>query len=327
MSNAGQEHRTIETSAQDVGARAVAWLERQEQGNWSPANQAEFEAWLAESLAHQTAYWRVAEAWSRADRLRVLTRAKAAKAPSVLAGWPLAFRIAAAAGIAVVIGAGALRYMQVTRTEAYTTPIGAREFLTLADGSQITLNTNTSLRITADQRHVWLDRGEAYFQIKHDPRHPFMVTIGERRVTDLGTSFFIRRDPGRIEVALLQGSARFGSRDESQKAQSLLLTPGDDVTATADSMSVAKKAVADLATKLGWRHGVLVFKHTTLAAAAAEFNRYNRERLVVGDPETAKLTISGIFPANDLNPFTEVVQSVFRLRVANNGDEVVLTRR
>ena len=237
------------------------------------------------------------------------------------------FRVAAVLGVAAMLGVGTVRYLQVTRTDTYTTPIGAREFLTLADGSQITLNTNTSLRITADQRKVWLDKGEAYFQIKHDAANPFSVIIGDRRVTDLGTSFFIRRDAGRIEVALLQGAARFGARDAAQHSQSLLLSPGDDMTATDDSMSVSKKAVRDLADKLGWRRGVLVFKHTTLSAAAAEFNRYNRDRIVVNDPETAKLTISGTFPANDLNPFTEVVQSVFRLRVAKEDGEVVLSRR
>ena len=320
----GAQLRT-DTAAQEVNARAAAWLEHQERGHWTAHDQIAFDAWLDESLAHQTAYWRLAEAWSRADRLRVLGRGGDG-AKSARLGWPWALRVAAVLGIAVVMGAGVLRYLQVMRTETYATPVGAREFLTLADGSQITLNTNTSLRITADQRKAWLDRGEAYFQIKHDARHPFVVMIGDRRVTDLGTAFFIRRDPGRIEVALLQGAARFGSGEESRKADSLLLKPGDDLTATAESMSVARKAAGDLADRLGWRHGVLVFKHTTLAAAAAEFNRYNREQLVVSDSETAKLTISGTFPANDLSPFTEVVQSVFRLRVTKSGGDVVLSR-
>lgn len=322
MSGAQTESR-MNASAQEVNACAAAWLERQERGDWTAQDQIELDAWLDLSFAHQTAYWRLAEAWSRADKLRVLGAPKDEEASR----WPRALRIAAVLGMAAVIGAGAFRYLQVTRTETYTTPVGAREFLTLADGSQITLNTNTSLRITADQRKVWLDKGEAYFQIKHDARHPFAVTIGEKRVTDLGTSFFIRRDPGRIEVALLQGAARLGSKDETRKSDSLLLKPGDDVTATADSMSVAKKAVADLSDRLGWRRGVLVFKHTTLAAAAAEFNRYNRRQLVVRDPKTAQLTISGTFPSNDLSPFTEVVQSVFGLDIARADNKIVLSRK
>ena len=52
--------------------------------------------------------------------------------------------------------------------------------MNFADGSRIELNTNTVLRarMTTDQRIVWLEKGEAYFRIKHDSTHPFIVMVG-----------------------------------------------------------------------------------------------------------------------------------------------------
>ena len=72
--------------------------------------------------------------------------------------------------------------------------------------------------------------------------------------------------------------------------------------------------------------GLLIFKYTSLADAAAEFNRYNRQKIVIADPDAARLQIIGTFPANEVDAFIEVAQSVFRLHVEHRGDEIVLSR-
>ncbi len=126
-------------------------------------------------------------------------------------------KIAAALAVISLAGTGAFTLFQGPKAQTYSTTIGGRETLTLDDGSQIELNTNTSVRVAygANQRNVWLDKGEAYFRITHDPAHPFMVTLGDKRVTDLGTKFLIRRDsrPGRGRAAgrksPLRGCGRF----------------------------------------------------------------------------------------------------------------------
>ena len=77
----------------------------------------------------------------------------------------------------------------------FSTEVGGHETVTFSDGTRIELNTNTVLRarMTTAQRTVWLDKGEAYFQVKHDPAHPLTVIAGHR-VTDLGTEFLVRDD-------------------------------------------------------------------------------------------------------------------------------------
>ena len=151
--------------------RAADWLQRREFWNWSEADQAALDAWLDESLAHRVAYHRLEAAWQRTDRLAALRGYRHEEIASGDAGR--LFLRAAAAFIAVaVIGAAAAIYTWQPKAKSYSTATGERETLSLSDGSQIELNTNTSLRArmtTGAERQVWLDKGEAYFQVKHDP--------------------------------------------------------------------------------------------------------------------------------------------------------------
>jgi len=150
--------------------------------------------------------------------------------------------------------------------------------------------------------------------------------IGNRRVTDLGTAFLIRRDESRMEVAVVQGRVRFDAPNSTAAKQTAMLTAGDVVTAAGDTMSSVRKSSQALANELGWRRGVLVFDNTTLAGAIEEFNRYNRQKLVITDPAAARLAIVGTFPIKDVSAFTDAAQDIFRLRVENRGSEIVISR-
>src|SRR6185437_10529239 len=120
--------------------------------------------------------------------------------------------IAAAIVVCGAVGAGSLLWLRSAEPQytAYATAIGGQKTLALADGTRIELNTDTQVRLlNGDHRKVWLDKGEAYFQVHHDAAHPFEVMSGNLKVTDLGTAFFVKRHAADTEVALVEGSARF----------------------------------------------------------------------------------------------------------------------
>jgi len=311
--------------ASDVQAEAARWLERSERADF---NAAELDAWLAQSPAHTIAFLRVKDVWGRADRLQALAAAPTEQTEPQRRPKAILFAIAAAIGAIAVLGVAGTRYVLAPYERTYSTDIGGRELVAFADGTQIELNTNTVLRarMTTQSRMVWLDKGEAYFQVKHDPAHPFTVITGDHRITDLGTKFFIRRDPGRLEVALLEGRVRFGASDAKSSADSDLLTPGDQAIATANSVSVQKISLTSLKNELSWRRDMLVFNHTTLAEAAREINRYNQSKLVIADPAVGRLTIGGTFAKNDIGAITSAARELFNLRVEEHGDEIVISR-
>jgi transmembrane sensor len=304
----------------EIKAEAAAWLQRRDFGEWTENDAAELEAWLAQSHLHAAAYWRLEAAWEQTYRLSVLRRADAepARAP----GWftlPMMMRTAAVLVAAAVLGAGAIIALEMPRDRTYATGIGGHEVVKFADGSQIELNTDTVLRahMTTQERTIWLDRGEAFFRVKHDSAHPLVVIAGKQRITDLGTQFLVRREGSELKVALLEGRVRFGTTN---------LMPGDEAVATANSVVVSKRSVEELTNEIAWRNGVLVFRHATLAEAVKAFNRYSDRKMVVPDPAVGRRTVGGTFRTNDVEGFTAVVQDLLGLRVANEGNQIVIGR-
>jgi len=241
---------------------------------------------------------------------------------------PIFLKLAAGIAAVAVLGVGGMAYFSRADERLYTTDVGGRELITFADGTRIELNTETVLRtrMTTEARTVWLDKGEAYFRVKHDPAHPFVVYAGARRVTDLGTAFLMRRDTGRLKVALLEGRVRIGAADADASSQTALLVPGDEAVATAESMSVKHKGADDLNNETTWRRGTLTFKYTPLAEAISEFNRYNRQKLIVTDPAVARMTIYGVFPTDDVEAFVDVARHVLRLHVERRNGNIMISR-
>lgn len=309
-----------------IDAEASRWIERADREDWSEADQAELDSWLASSPAHAVSYLRLYDAWHRADRLAALRSVNAEAEPAPARSWMLLMRVAAVLCVVAIAGFATTNYLSVPKDQLFQTPVGGRETIRLSDGSLVELNTNTALRIraSADKRLIMLDKGEAYFQVKHDARHPFVVEAKDGRVVDLGTRFTVRDGSDHLEVALVEGRARFVSA--ASKSKAAVLTPGDVVVATADSMSVTRRSAQELADALGWRHGVLVFDHTTLADAAAELNRYNREKIVIADPDVRRRIIGATIPVNGVEAFTRVAEKIFGVHVEKSGREIIISR-
>ena len=318
---------TIRDRAEDIRARAAAWLiERRDSEEWTEKNQADLDAWLGASPAHRVAYLRLDSTWSRADRLAALHPVSAA--PRKKNRLAIIKRAVAGFAVIAVLAMGYVALFSVSKEQSYATEIGGRKTVVLADGSRVELNTNTALRtaMKGDQRTVWIDKGEAFFQIRHDAAHPFVVVAGNGRITDIGTKFSVRRDAAAIEVALVEGRARFDAIGGHAQGQSTVLTPGDQIVANAVSVSKTRKSTEELSRELGWRKGVLVFDNLPLADVAARFNRYNRQQLVIAGADVGRLTIVGTFRTDGVARFSHIARDILGLQVTRRNDEIIISR-
>jgi transmembrane sensor len=333
---ASEQENMCREGATEIDLLAADWLQRQQFWAWGEADQAALDAWLAESRAHRVAYWRQKAVWTNAQRLVALrpmggpsAHEADMKSPGLLSRRAIhPSRVAAAIAVVALIGSGSAYFLSPVPDRVYATDVGGHETVTFADGTRVELNTNTVLRtrMTTASRTIWLDRGEAFFHVKHDPAHPFTVIADGHRITDLGTKFDVRRDADGLEVALLEGKVRVGSVDSAGPSREAMLAPGDIATVSGKAMSIASKPIQSLKDELSWRRGVLVFKYRTLADVAAEFNRYNDKKIVVADADVGKLMIFGTFRTEDVDLFTRVTQKALGLTVRDEGNQILISR-
>jgi transmembrane sensor len=307
---------------------AARWLLRREEDDWSSEDQMRLDAWLDASPQHKVTFWRLESGWQKVDRLASLRRPGASEPhaaptrkawkPAVVGGLLAACLVAAAVLILPATG--------LVGGDSYATDIGGRATAPLADGTKVELNTQTKLRaaVTRKGREVWLDRGEAYFEVAHDASRPFVVHAGPKTVTVLGTKFSVRRDGDRVEVAVVEGRVRVADTG-SARVKPALLTRGDMVIADGASTLVATTSVERVASVLTWRQGLLSFDQSTLSDAAQEFNRYNRKTLVIGDPQAGAMRIGGSFEAENVEAFVRLLQEAYGLKVEDNGDSVKIS--
>lgn len=316
--------------AQDASARAAAYIVAQEDGPWSDEDQAALDAWLTESDGNRAAYWRLKHSWREADRIGALGRGVQHDddKPSRSRRWWLPTAIAAS--LVAMVGAG---YVVTTKapdapqqiaTQAFKTEIGGRRIVGLSDGSRIQLNTASLVRtaVTPDKREVWLDRGEAYFEVRHLEGQPFIVHAGNRQVTVLGTKFSVRRDGDKVTVSVLEGRVRVDEVAGKREVRSSIITGGDIAFAKGDATLVTARSEARVESALSWRTGTLTFDQDNLADVAAEFNRYNTKPLVVADPEAGKMRIGGSFPADKPEEFVQLLRDAYGLKVTESATEI-----
>lgn len=314
--------------AADVQLRAAEWvIERYEVSQWNAERQAALDIWLAESPTHLLAYWRLKAAWESTHRLAALrnTSFGSHRAVKTKSWRPLGFRLLAATTVLAVAGVWMFSRWPTDQEKVYVTPVGGRETITLADGSKIELNTATEIRVRPRTRFVRLIKGEAFFQVRHNALKPFIVLASDHRIMDVGTKFLMKDDGRRLQVTLIEGSVRFESANAKVRTHSEVLKPGDVAVATVDAVSVIRKSPRSIADASAWRKGMLVFRDATLADAAAEFNRYNREQMVIENEPASRIRIDGTFHADNISGFTNMAEHVFELRVHRHGNEIVIS--
>lgn len=317
-----RRHQAIEDQALD-------WLIRRGEPGWSGEDQIQFDDWLAESMANRAAWLRAEHGWAQADRVRSLGDwdDRPDSGYRGVKWWPAA--IAASLLLSVGIGGYALAPQFAGQPQAqaarFDTPVGGRKVIPLADGSRIELNTQSVVRAAVDEksRDIWLDSGEAYFEVRHRDGEPFVVHAGRRTITVLGTKFSVRRENDRVTVNVVEGRVRV---DDGQGGNSsaAIITAGDTAISRSGSTLIAPKSEQRVENALAWRDGMLNFNLIPLPEVAAEFNRYNRTQLSI-DPSAAGIPIGGTFEASNVSAFVRLLHDAYGLKTEQDGERIKIS--
>ncbi|UTW51106.1 FecR family protein [bacterium SCSIO 12827] len=290
-----QDHSTHQPPDDVIFAQAVSWLTRLRERN---ADAADFQAWLAADPRHDAAFAEAECLWGRLELpTRKLTDTEIGRTHTTRWQRPL-HGLAAAAALMILLGAGLLCRddIAIRLQSDYITSIGVRAPVDLADGSRITLNTDTAIAIdmTDNGRHVRLFRGEAWFDVAPDAARPFTVDtpMGTVRVT--GTRFNLRIADSKADVSLTEGRVRLTDR---RLGDTLILTPGESAQLTAAGISPPKPF--DRTAVTAWLRGQFVFYDMPLSSVVAEINRYSPGRIVIAKDALRDLKVSGVFHTDD----------------------------
>jgi transmembrane sensor len=236
----------------------------------------------------------------------------------ILPGWT---RIAAI--LLVVASVSGLLYLFNHHTAvperlltSNTTPIND----TLPDGSQITLNRQSSIAYPATfsrDRSIRL-KGEAFFKIAPDEKRPFHVYANGVTITVLGTSFNVRESGGSTEIIVETGLVRV-----SDSLHSFLLHPSEKVVLHQGDSALLKDSTHSALYQY-YRTKEFVCDNTPLWQLAQSLEEAYDVKITIADPSLRALRINTTFRNTSLDQILSIIQETFRIKATRSGNLVTL---
>ena len=223
----------------------------------------------------------------------------------------------------------------------YSTSIGESRMISLADGSSVTLNTNSILEqdFSRKQRVIRLVSGEAVFDVAHDKSRPFLVYAADGVIRAVGTKFAVRLEPDNVRVTVTEGRVEMQRRavnggdgralavanstiavaavhDENMlRAAPVLLQQGEageiDRVEGASKQAVSER---DMAERLSWVNGQLVFYDRELQSVIAEVARYTPVTIQIEDDALRTRRITGIIQIGDVSVMLDTIEQSLGVR-------------
>ena len=186
------------------------------------------------------------------------------------------------------------------------TPRGGQYQVNLPDGTRVWMNSASVLKFPTSfaaqpNRRVELT-GEAYFEVAHDPKHPFKVKTAQQEVEVLGTHFNINSytDEASTRTTLLQGRV---------KVNSTILKPGQESVLTSTSILVKP---ADIETTMAWKNGYFIFKNEDLPGIMRKISRWYDVEIVY--PES----LAGKHFEGSISRFKNVAEVLRKFELTGN---------
>ena len=236
------------------------------------------------------------------------------------------------AGLIVLIGSSAAPQT----TERFATRHGEQRTERLADASVLHLNTDTSVvvRYSHSERKVYIEHGQAVFEVAHDTARPFRVVAGSAEVVAVGTQFDVYLEPGATRVTVIEGRVRVEPAPKEgwlNRALEKLGAAAPTYVAAGQQLRVVDGAPSspvqvDVQHACAWLRREIEFERWPLASVAAEFNRYSATPIDIETPALRELVVSGAFAADDTESFIAFLRSLDGVRVQVTPTRIAVSK-
>jgi transmembrane sensor len=336
---------------------ASEWLVRLQQDDVTEADVAAWLKWCAADKASMEAFERVQQLYDQLQALPVSEKKAFARlhpAPGsrlhprdlLRSGlewlrersFPEMTGLAAMSLAAVVglITVGVVQRMPVLESRDYQAPRGVQQSLLLADRSHITLASASEIvsDFTPSIRLIKLRKGEAYFEVQHDQKRPFVVKTDAMTVTAVGTKFNVRTSGTRTVVAVTEGAVEVTTE---QTLRDPLQGPGsegagpDPITIPV-RLKAGQQAIRDsahpgltivdvnAASATDWRQGRLEYVMEPLSSVVEDVNRYTARHIEIKDAALGDLVFTGTIFIDRVDDWAMTLPAAFPVAATLAGD-------
>ncbi len=320
-----------ENSGETLAEQAIDWLVLLRSGSVSAETQREFEHWLQQDGAHQTAFAEAEALWGTAAKALKKTQSVNVPPKRLSAArknrtarrnvWNRELAMAASLLLGVWMAWTPLENWMFSD---YSTVVAEQKEVMLADGSSVFLNTDTAISLdwSADRRRVVLLKGQAEFTVAKDITRPFEVVAGNTTVRALGTVFEVfEQASGEVDVTVSEHAVGVRLQDRPD-AEPMRVEEGERLH-YAGHGELNRAMPVNLNQINAWQRGKLIFRDQPLTEVVAELNRYSKAKIVLKGGDIGQLRVSGVFPIDD-TAVLGALQKAFSIRSTQLGPWLVI---
>lgn len=252
---------------------------------------------------------------------------------------PLFLRIAAALFLCTLLSVLYFNYYKadipeslVAAQSAYKeikTNYGEKFQITLPDGTLVHLNSGSKLsypeKFSDSTRQVILT-GEAFFSVKKDPAHPFIINgTHNTKIRVLGTAFNVRAysSEKQVKVSVEEGSVHFTNTDGN--VDPVILAKGESASYYALDHTLKRTEHNEIVADLGWKNNQLIFTKEKLSDVAVKIERWYGVKVNITEDQLASLRYSGSYNNPDLIELMKNMSFVMGFKYKISTDNKVIT--
>ncbi|SFD18982.1 FecR family protein [Pseudoalteromonas denitrificans] len=340
---------------QIIQEQASLWISRMDRG-LSLEEKNEFSVWINQSEYHKDTLYQLAKLW---DDLTVLNELSdlfplESKTKSTQNKFiPIAI---AASFIAIMFTSSAYfldgslfpilsNTQKTAQIKQYQTKIGEQISFSMPDGTNVRLNTNSTIKVayTAKHRQISLLKGEARFDVAKDKTRPFTVSTDKKSFTALGTIFNVQNTKNNeLELLVTEGKVLISDTDSILKTTTLndivasftnlshdnlpgtVVNSGEKSVVKNNMQLITDKISLDqIQRELAWQQGMLIFDGEPLNKALLEVARYSNTQFEINDTNLSHLKISGYFKAGDIEGLLESLNENFNIIYQKSPNNII----
>ncbi len=299
--------------------QAIEWVILLHSGSATKADKQQAQQWRNRSPSHQAAYQEAEQLWQEMGRV---LQARKTESPIKPATQKRKMLSHVAIGLAATVLISTLITQFSTITDLwlsdYHTSVGEQKNITLSDGSQVMLNTDTALAIDwqSDRRYIKLLHGQAQFTVAHDAKRAFEVETDDAVVKALGTIFEVLAEAQDTRITVVEHAVSIKASQDTDYNKNIRIEAGQQARYSR-SKGLETIETVNLKQNSAWQRGKLLVKNQVLVDVIADLNRYYQGKILITDDKLSQLRVSGAFPLNDYDTVMAMLEHSLPLKVGH----------